>query len=431
MIVSSEFQARRLRLFNLMEPSSIMILFSGVGKVSSADETYPFEVNRNFFYLTGIDQEDSALILVNSDGELKEFLFTSPFDERKEKWYGKRLTPEEATTISGITNVLVNSSLPAKVDGALNPNFDQFGELKKVYLDLDREIKIADGTSTHEYLSTLKAAYPNVSVADAYPLITSLRLRKTPREIAELRSAIKATKLGILAIWSEMAVGVKEYELADTFLKVVNDETGYQGLAFPTIMASGKHAATLHYPTPFDTLKKEDMLLSDLGARYSYYCADVTRTVPVEGHFTEVQKNVYSIVLGCNKMIAAMARPGLTIADLQKAAVEYLSSECLAKGFIKKKEDIIDYYFHNISHFIGLDTHDPYLNPIDGSYKNVPLEPGMIISDEPGLYMADRGLGVRIEDDLLITEGGCEVLTKDIIKEVGDIERYLSSSKKI
>jgi Xaa-Pro aminopeptidase len=133
-------------------------------------------------------------MLINSDGETKEYLFISPYDARKEKWYGKRLTPAEASQKSGINNVMVNSSLPAKVDGALNPNFAPIWRDQKVYLDLDREIKIADSTSTHEYQETLKAAYPGLVFADAYPLITTLRLRKSVREIAELRSAIRSTQ---------------------------------------------------------------------------------------------------------------------------------------------------------------------------------------------------------------------------------------------
>ena len=427
MIPSNEFEGRRQRLFNLMDPGSALIVFSGVSKVSSADETYPFEVNRNFYYLTGIDQEDSILMLINTDGEMKEFLFILPFDERKAKWYGKRLTSLEATQISGISNVMVNSALPAKVDGALNPNFLEYGEIHKVYLDLDREIKIADSTSTHEYGNTLKTAYPDLVFADAYPLITTLRLRKSVREIAELRSAIRSTHLGILAVWAAMKPGAKEYEMADLFLKTINDDSGYQGLAFSTIMASGIHGTVLHYPTPKDVIKNDDLLLMDLGARCSYYCADVTRTVPVNGHFNEMQRAIYNIVYGCNKMVAAMARPGVTIDDLQKATVEYLSSECLAKGFIKQKEDLMNYDFHNVSHFIGLDTHDPYLNALDKAYKEIPLEPGMVISDEPGLYMEDKGIGIRIEDDLLITEGGCEVLSKDIIKDPAEIEKYLAS----
>lgn len=429
MITNEEFAQRRQRLFSLLEPHSVAIFYSGVGKVSSADETYPFEVNRNFFYLTGIDQEDSALLLVNSDGEAKEYLYISPFDARKEKWYGKRLTLDEAARKSGINNVLVNTSLSAKLDAALNPNISEFGEIRKIYLDLDREIKIAEDTTTIDQKKIFAVAYNKIPVLDSYPLVTSLRLRKSSKELDELDSAIASTKLGITSVMSMMHEGAKEYEMADLFLHVINDSNGYEGLAFPTIMASGAHGACLHYPTPLDTIKNGDLLLMDLGARKNYYCADVTRTVPVNGKFSAVQKAIYQIVLGCNKMIISQARPGLTIAELQKMAVEYLASECLAKCFIKSKEEITNYYFHNISHFIGLDTHDPYLSPCSGAYKDVPLEPGMVISDEPGLYMEDRGIGIRIEDDLLITDRGCEVLTRDIIKEIPDIERYLASKK--
>ena len=358
---------------------------------------------------------------------MKDFLFISPYDERKEKWYGKRLTPEEATKISGIKNVQVIDSLSAKLDEILNPSMYVFGEIKKLYLDLDREIKIGEDTTTLDEKKIAEATYRDVAVSDAYPLITTLRLRKSAREIAELRSAIETTKVGLYSVWSNARPGVHEYELADLFMKVVNDLNGYQGLAFNTIMASGIHATTLHYPKPLGSLSDGDLLLSDLGARNHYYCADVSRTIPVNGKFNELQRTVYEIVLGCNKMIASKAKPGITIASLQEATIDYLATACLAKGFIENKEDISRYYFHGVSHFIGLDTHDPYLSPIRGDYRTIKLEPGMVISDEPGLYMADRGIGIRIEDDLLITNDGCEVLTKNIVKEVEDIENALSS----
>jgi Xaa-Pro aminopeptidase len=430
MIQPTEFENRRQRLFDMMEDGSLLILFSGVSKISSGDETYPFEVNRNFYYLTGIEQEDSILLLVNTAGELKEFLFISPYDPKKERWYGRRLTCAEAEDASGISNVLLTSSFQGKVDGILNPSFQEFGEVKKVYLDLDNEIKIADATSTHDYQKTLGKAYSTLKIDDAYPLITTLRLRKSPREILELQAAIKTTGLGISSVMAMLRPGLREYELADEFHKVINDDNGYQGVSFNTIMASGNHCTCLHYPFPLDTVKEGSLVLMDLGARHNYYCADVTRTVPVAGKFTDEQKQVYEIVLGCNKMVAAMARPGVTIEELQSATVEYLASECLRAGFIKKKEDIINYYFHSVSHFIGLDTHDPYGNVGDkATYKKIPLEAGMVISDEPGLYMEDRGIGVRIEDDLLITDSGSEILSKDIIKETSDIERFFASPK--
>lgn len=417
MIQADEYSERRQKLFDKMEDRSVLVLFSGVAKKSSADETYPFEVNRNFYYLTGIEQEDSSLLLINAEGERKEFLFVSPFDPVKEKWYGKRLTFEEASAISGIHNVSVNGSLISKLDSALNPSFYQYGSIDKVYLDLEKGQKIAEDTSVEDYAKSLTTVYVHLPIINCYSMVTKLRMVKSPNEIKELREAINHTKLGIASVMAMARVGVKEYELADEFLKVINDDSGYQGLSFPTIMASGVHGACLHYPTPLDTVKKGDLLLMDLGARHNYYCADVTRTIPVSGKFDEIQKTAYQIVLGCNKIIASFAKPGITIKELQKAAIEYLASESVQKGFITKKEDIGQIYFHGVSHHIGLDTHDP-------GDRDIPLEEGNVISDEPGLYMKDKGFGIRIEDDLLITKNGCEVLTKDIIKEIPDIERF-------
>ncbi len=424
-----EFKERRAKLFSLMDYESALLVYSGVSKIKSADETYPFEVNKNFYYLTGIEQEDSALLFINSEGEQKEFLFVSPYDERKEKWYGKRLTAAEASAISGVHNVLVNSSLEAKLHQALCQDIAEYGEIRRLYLDLDKEIKVAEDTTTVDLKNTLAVAYEGLEVIDAYPLITTLRLRKSAAEIALFREAIANTKVGIYSVWKEMAPGKKEYELANTFLHTINDLSGYQGLSFPTIMASGRNAAILHYPTPMDELKDGDLLLMDLGSRDGYYCADISRTVPINGHFDDFQKTVYNIVLGANKMVASKARPGISIQELQDATIEYLAEGCLAAGIIEKKEDINNYYFHGVSHLIGLDTHDPYLNVDSREYKNIPLEPGMVISDEPGLYIAEKGIGVRIEDDLLITKDGCEVLSAGIVKEIPEIEERLSSKE--
>lgn len=427
MIKADEYRSRRAKLLSLMDYGSALLVYSGVSKVKSADETYPFEVNKNFYYLTGIEQEDSALLLINAEGEQKEYLFISPYDERKEKWYGRRIKTAEASEISGIHNVLVNTSLEAKVQMCLNPDEAEYGDLHTLYLDLDHELKIAEDTTTVDMKNTLSAAYPDLCIEDAYPLITTLRLRKSVSEIDLFREAISNTRIGIYSIWNEMAVGKKEYELADTFLHKVNDLSGYQGLSFPTIMASGKNAAILHYPTPLAELKDGDLLLMDLGSRSGYYCADISRTVPVNGKFTDFQKTVYEIVLGANKMVAAMAKPGVKISELQEATIEYLAKGCLEAGLIEKREDITKYYFHSVSHLIGLDTHDPYLNVESREYKDIPLEPGMVISDEPGLYIAEKNIGVRIEDDLLITRDGCEVLSASIVKEVADIEERLAA----
>ncbi|MCR5349102.1 MAG: aminopeptidase P N-terminal domain-containing protein [Bacilli bacterium] len=423
MISPEEFQKRRASFLSLMDDNSFAVIFSGVAKKCSADETYPFEVNRNFHYLTGITQEDSVLLLIKSDGEEREYLLISPFDPVKEKWYGKRLTPEEATAVSGVRNVLLRTALTSRIETILTGTYSDFPPIAKVYLDLEKEQKVAEETYVEDYRKSLEVLCPHLCTMDAYPLIVSLRMVKSPAEIEELRAAIEVTKVGITSAMARIRPGVYEYEIANEFHKVINDCSGYQGTAFPTILASGVHAACLHYPTPVGTVGAGELVLMDLGSRNNLYCADVSRTVPADGVFSELQKTIYSIVLAANKAVANFARPGRTLAELQSFTVEYLASECLSKRLIQNKEDIKNYYFHGVSHHIGLDTHDP-----GDPNKKKPLVAGNVISDEPGLYFKELGIGVRIEDDLLITEDGCEVLTKDIIKEVNEIEAFYRKS---
>ena len=418
MIKPNEYEERRQCLLDKLEDDSLLLLFSGVAKKKSYDEDYPFEVNRNFYYLTGIDQEDSVLLLVKSEGERRQYLFVSPFDETKEKWYGKRLTTEEAYLLSGIRNVLLNNSLNARLKAALSPKEAIFGQIKHVYLDKDGEQKLAEKLDIDGEMDLLEDLYDISSVIDVYPLIVKQRLVKSPAEIEELREAISSTRLGIQAVMAAAHPGIYEYELASTFLKACDDDDGYQGLAFNTIMAGGANATTLHYPCPKSRVEKGSLILMDLGARKNYYCADVSRTIPVSGVYSPEQRMLYEIVLGCNKAVASYARPGISLGELNEFAKNYLACECLSKGIIARKEDISRYYFHSVSHQIGLDTHDP------GGDKTSPLEEGNVISDEPGLYIKEKGIGIRIEDDLLITPKGAEVLTKDIIKEISDIEQF-------
>ena len=418
MIQANEYAERRQAYLDKVKDGSITILFSGLAKKSSFDEEYPFEVNRNFYYLTGIDQEDSILLLIKSEGERREYLFVSPFSETKEKWYGKRLTTQEAYLISGIRNVLINSAFTARLDAVLGTSNSPYGNIKHVYLDMEKEQKIAEEMGIAEEMEVLDDNYDIVSFIDAYPILVKQRLVKSPNEIAELKEAIATTRLGVQAVMANAHPGVNEYELASTFRKVCDDDDGYQGLAFNTIMASGVNATTLHYPYPRARAEKGTLVLMDLGARNHYYCADVSRTIPVSGAFTPEQRMIYEIVLGCNKAVASYARPGISLGELNAYAKNYLASECLSKGLIARKEDIDQYYYHSVSHQIGLDTHDP------GGNKEDPLQPGNVISDEPGLYIKEKGIGIRIEDDLLITSKGAEVLTKDIIKEIADIEQF-------
>ena len=187
-------------------------------------------------------------------------------------------------------------------------------------------------------------------------------------------------------------------------------------------MAAGKNATCLHYPSQMDRLKATDLVLFDLGYSVDGYSGDISRTYPISGKFNDLQRQIYSVVLLCNKAVIEYAKPGLTLMDLQNYCVDFIKNELLRTSLLKEEDDIKQVYYHSVSHHLGLDTHDI-------SDRNLPLQPGNVITVEPGLYFAKYGIGIRIEDDILISENGCEVLSRSIKKEIDEIEDLLSSIK--
>ena len=419
MIEVEEYSRRRENILKKMDEGSILILFAGQGRKKSGDANYPFEVNRNFYYLTGIDQENSALMLVKAEGENSSFLFIDPKDEKVEKWLGIKLSNEEAKEKSGIENVLLRSTLEGKLDAALK-DMTYFGDISKIYLDLEKELKIEECTSTIQYKDALQAKFPHIQFEDISSKMFELRMIKSPAEVELIKEAIHVTDVGLKNVLRNLSAGRFEYNMRNIFEFNVFEMNS--GLAFDSIVAGGKNATILHYPNASDILHSDDLILLDVGANKDYYSADISRTYPISGKFSPLQKTIYEIVLECNKQTAKFMKPGITLNEAQEFAKNYLAEECVAKGLIKSKEEISNVYYHSVSHHLGLDTHD---GPV--VTKNMPLEAGNVVTCEPGLYFKEHGIGVRIEDDVLITPSGSEVLSKDVIKEVKDIERLLIS----
>lgn len=418
MIKVEEFIERRKKVINEIENNSIAILFAGQPRKKSGDASFPFDVNRNFLYLTGIEQENSVLLLVKCDGEISEYLFIDEKNEKIEKWTGIRMTADEAREISGIETVLMRSTFDGKLDAAFKENMSHFGEIKQIYLDLEKELKIDESISTTIYAETLKNRF-NVNIKDINEIILKLRMVKSPAEVECIKEAIETTDLGIRNVLNVMKAGRYEYNLRNAFEYAIMEEYGTR-IAFDTIIASGKNGVILHYPEAKDMLRKGELVLFDLGAAKSYYSADISRTFPISGHFDDFQRKIYEIVLECNKATINYIRPGITLVELNDFAKNFLADECVAKGLISSKEEITRVYYHSVSHHLGLDTHD-------GNDRSSPLVKGNVITCEPGLYFKEHNIGIRIEDDVLVTENGRDVLSKNIIKEVKDIERLLSS----
>ncbi len=408
---------RRERLLNYLPDDSIVLLFSGKAPFRSADETYDFCVDRNFYYLTGLDAEDMVLMLSKINGLSSERIFILPYDETMAKWVGGRLLPEKVKEISGIETVADRDDLDVTVASTLN-RYRLKGDLS-FYFDFWHYDPDQADTQAHRYAKSMQEQYPYLMVEDIYPVLTKMRLVKDEYEISCIQRAIRTTNLGIRQMMKACKPGTNELVMEGIF-EFVLKQASCKDLAFNTIAASGKRATILHYADNDQVMQDGELFLCDLGATNDHYCADISRTFPVNGRFNERQKELYEIVLNANKMVAKKAAPGMSLKDLNKIVTDYYEEELPKHGLTK---DVSEYYYHSVSHHLGLDTHD-----VDGG-PGALLEAGNVITDEPGLYVADEGIGIRIEDDLLITNDGAIVLSEESMKDIEDIENHMQTGR--
>ena len=414
----NNFTQNRGQLYELIDDNSLTILYSGDLQRTSADENYPFKVNTNFYYLTGINQDDVYLVMKKVKGTIHTTLFIVENDPVKVKWVGAQLYPNEAKEISGIDDVRFLSELDSFLVKELRSS-----KIKKVYLDLE----VPEFKGTVDFGKVLKDKINAISfgkkIEDIYNFIVVLRGYKKDYEIELFRQDVEVTNKALQEVMKKLPSLEYENQVQAVFEGTIKYLANAR-TSFDTIAAAGKNAATLHYHANNQKMNSKDMILLDLGAEFNMYHADISRTYPISGKFGELEKKVYTIVLECNKHIIEFMRPGVSMRTVQNETVDFLAKGCLEAGLIKEYDEIHNYFFHGVSHHIGLDTHDPFPR-----YTGV-LEPVMIISCEPGLYFENLGIGVRIEDDVLITEEGSECLSKDIIKEVDDIEAFMAKYSK-
>ena len=411
------FENNRRKLIEEVEDNSIIVLFAGNAPKKSGDENYPFTPNRNFYYFTGIDEEGPILIISKIKGIISERLFIKEIDEERERWVGKSIRSNEAEEISGVKYI---DYLGSFYD-YLNKVFSETEEIN-LYLDMERDsFQDLQGIS-ESFSEEVKKRYPFVRIKNIFPKIIPLRMVKSKEEIEEMKKAIEITIKGVESLMKNAKVGMKEYQL-EAYYEFVCRSSGIKDYAFKTIAASGKNATILHYVDNNSETKDGDLILFDLGAQHNYYNADITRTFPVNGVFSERQKEVYNAVLRVNERVIRTIKPGLEYKELNKMATEWIAEECIKLGLIKNKEEVSKYYWHSIGHSLGLDTHD-----ISNKDRNTIFKEGMVWTVEPGIYIEEESIGIRIEDDVLITSNGVEVLTKDMIKTVEDIEEFMKKN---
>jgi len=407
------YKKRRDEVLSKMEKNSVLVLYSGVRHHVSADEYAPFEANRNFFYLTGIRRENMMLILDNATEEPTETLLIEEADPDRERWMGKKMTVDEAKAQAQVEKVGFIDTEKGIINRMLTRE-----DVYTVYFDTYRHD--IDDLEDYNMMKAREFAqkYPGVRVKDCAPIIAEMRMQKDEDEVSLIREAIKLTDGGLKNLMSHLQPGQMEYQAQADFEYMIR-YNGAEGTAFPTIAGSGANGTMLHYDTNLDICEDGSLLLMDLGAKYRGYCADITRTYPVNGTYTERQRQVYDIVLAANREVAKTAKPGMTLKELNEIAKKVLAAGCMKLGLIEKEDEIDTYYMHGVSHHLGIDVHDVT------AACNETLQPGAIITDEPGLYIDEWEIGIRIEDDLLITENGCECLSEAIIRDPDEIEAFM------
>lgn len=399
------FKNRRELLKARLKPNSVLILFSGHLMDMTNDEQFDFEVNKNFYYFTGINQDNVAFVIDARDN--KEYLYIEENDPIKVKWVGAKLYPEQACEISGIETIKFLPELLKDVD-------ESYVNAKAIYLDLEKKDLVLFNT---EALELEKYIHQRTEILNVYNDCIFLRKTKEEAEIKLIQESIDCTKDALEVVLNNLHPGMYEYQIEAVFDKEIKCN-GQRDHAFKTICAAGLNATILHYTANNSMINDGDLVLFDLGCRTEFYVSDISRTYPANGKFSPRQREIYEIVLETNKKCIEFLHDGVSFKEYNDYCNSLLIAGLKRIGKITEDSELKNYYWHSVGHPTGLDTHDP-------CPRNELIVSGMIMTVEPGLYFEDEGIGVRIEDNVLITKDGTINLSEGIIKEIDDIENFM------
>ena len=433
-----EFQRRRKSLLAKMAPGSAALFFAAPESIRSADSDYPYRQNSDFWYMTGFNEPEALLLLIKSDEtHSHSVLFNRVRDLTAEIWFGRRLGQEAAPEKLGVDRALPFGDLGEQLHLLLN-GLDTVYHAQGFYAYADAIVFAALEKLRNGARQNFKAP---VSLTDWRPWVHEMRLFKSPEEVALMRRAGEISALAHTRAMQACRPGMFEYQLEGE----IHHEFNRHGARYPsynTIVGGGENACILHYTENESELKDGDLVLIDAGCEYQGYAGDITRTFPVNGTFSPAQRAIYDLVLASMDKAFEVFGPGSSIREAHEAAVRVMVEGLMALGVMKGDLETLiaeqahrQFFMHGISHWLGLDVHD--VGDYGSSARDRILEPGMVLTVEPGLYIAPdadvpqeyRGIGVRIEDDILITTDGFEVLTKDVVKKADDIEALMAAAR--
>jgi len=418
-LTSDFYKRNRQNVIGEMEQNAVAILTSHDEYPRSGDTTFPFKQNAELLYLCGIDQEETTLVLApwHHDATKREVLFIKNPSPEMIAWYGHRLSKEQATEVSGIENVIFTDSLEATLHEIIVNS-------QNIYLHFPENPRMRVTHPTREFrlIERLKNEYPLHTYKRLAPILYPLRMVKQAEEFNALRKACEITHKAFVRAVKAIRSDIYEYEIeAELIYEMIkNGATGY---SFAPIVASGSDTCILHYIKNDKKVQDGGLLLMDFGAEYANYAADITRTVPVNGRFTPRQKEVYKAVLDIYKETIPLFKPGMTIHKINDYVFKRMDEELIKLGLYteeevknqsKEKPLFKKYYMHNTSHFIGLDVHDV-------GQREIVFQAGMVLSCEPGIYIAEEGIGVRLETNVVVGENPIDLFA-NVPVEIEEIE---------
>ena len=429
--------SRITELMQKMEPSSVAV-FAGAHEIKRNHDTdFEFRQETDFYYLTRLNEPDCVAVVAPNHPEHEYILFVRPRIREEEVWTGIR---------AGVAGAIAKHGADAAYDIA------QIGEVLPKYLENVEKLYYRFGNDPgfdQRVISTIKhireqarkGIYAPTTIVDPATIVHEMRLRKSEEDLRDLRRAVDISAEGHLAAMKHCKPGMYEYEL-EALVEYTFRKNGANGVGYPSIVGSGFNTTILHYNTNNDRIKDGDLVLIDAGAEYKIWSGDITRTFPANGKFTKVQRAVYEAVLTANKEVIRMVKPGVSFMKLHERCVEVVSEELLKLGLVSgsraevvEKESYKKFFMHRTGHWLGMDVHDVGRYKMQDDWRT--LEPGMVFTVEPGIYIAAGAegapeeyfnIGVRIEDDVLVTETGCDVLTSKVLKEAKDVEATMKES---
>jgi Xaa-Pro aminopeptidase len=431
----NEFKRRRRELMRMMGPGSIAILPTAPLLVRNRDVHYPYRPDSDFYYLTGFPEPEAVLVLIPGRKQAEYILFNRESDPVKELWDGVRAGQEGACESYG-----ADDSFPI---GDLNDILPRMLEqCERVFYSMGCNPKFDKRLS--EWINTIRCESRNgvqgpVEIVSLDHYLHEMRLFKSRSELKVLRTAARISAQAHKRVMQACKPGLWEYQLEAEFIRECSHQ-GARAQAYPPIVGSGVNACTLHYIDNNAQTQAKQMLLIDAGCEYSYYAADITRSYPVNGRFSEPQKQLYELVLSAQEAAIEKVKPGNHWNDPHDAAVRVITRGLIKLGIIKgtlaksiREEKFKPFFPHRTGHWLGMDVHDVGDYKVDGAWRM--LEPGMVLTIEPGLYIPEGtkgvakkwwNIGIRIEDDVVVTKGGSEVLTKDVPKSIVEIESLMA-----